>query len=267
MTHLILTLILTILVPGGITPPEGLRTPQHGGVYVVAHRGAHEGIPENTLAAYARAIELGADFVEIDVRTTKDGQLVSIHNATIDHYVTGGKTGAVADMTLAELKALDIGSRIGPEWAEERVPTFDEILTLCKGKVGIYLDFKAADVNQVLAAVKAHGMERDVIWYAGPRTLMEVAEACPECFPMPDPGIEGLLPRLLERLTPKVVAATWDNFSEDFVKKCHAAGAIVIVDESDPTCWDEALSWNTDGIQTDHPEAFIEYLKNRENGP
>ena len=53
------------------------RIPRNGGIYVVAHRGVHEGIPENTLAAYRKAIELGADFVEIDVRETKDGALVS----------------------------------------------------------------------------------------------------------------------------------------------------------------------------------------------
>ncbi|MEO2048003.1 MAG: glycerophosphodiester phosphodiesterase family protein [Pirellulales bacterium] len=64
-----------------------LRTPKHSGIYVVAHRGAHTGIPDNSLAAYEKAIELGVDFVEIDIRATKDGKLVSIHNASIDAYV------------------------------------------------------------------------------------------------------------------------------------------------------------------------------------
>jgi glycerophosphoryl diester phosphodiesterase len=63
---------------------DGLRAPRNGNVYVVAHRGAHDGVPENTLAAYQRAIDMGCDFVEIDVRTTRDGVLVSIHNSTIE---------------------------------------------------------------------------------------------------------------------------------------------------------------------------------------
>jgi hypothetical protein len=91
--------------------PTGLRPPMHAGVYVVAHRGVHDSIPENTLAAYERAIDLGCDFVEIDVRTTKDGHLVSIHDSTIDRYSSRGETGKVAEMTLEELRGIDIGRR------------------------------------------------------------------------------------------------------------------------------------------------------------
>lgn len=247
-----------------IAVPEGLRAPRHGGVYVVAHRGVHNGIPENTLAAFSRAIEFGVDFVEVDVRTSADGHLVCVHNATIDAYVQDGATGAVAAMTLAELQALDIGSRIGPEWANERIPTFEAVLALCHGKVGIYLDLKAGDGAQVLAAIGEYGMEQDVLWYAAPRILRDVAEACPACFPMPDPGPEALLPRVIEQFSPSVVAAVWRHFSPTFVAQCHAAGAIVIVDESDPSCWADALAWGADGIQTDHPEALIAFLESQE---
>jgi glycerophosphoryl diester phosphodiesterase len=250
-----------------LAPPGGLRAPRHGGVYVVAHRGVHDGIPENTIAAYARAIELGVDFVEVDVRTSADGHLVCVHNATIDAYVQDGATGAVAALPLAELQALDIGSRVAPEWAGERIPTFEQVLALCSGKVGIYLDLKAADGARVLAAVREYGMEQDVLWYAGPRVLRDVAEACPTCFPVPDPGPEALLPRILEQFSPKVVAAVWKHFSPSFVAQCHAAGAIVIVDESDPSCWSDALAWGADGIQTDHVEAFIAFLKAQETTP
>ncbi|MBN2307888.1 MAG: hypothetical protein JXR94_02890, partial [Candidatus Hydrogenedentes bacterium] len=76
---------------GSEEAPPPLKPPKHG-VYVVAHRGAHEGIPENTLAAYRQAIELGVDFVEIDLRLTRDGEYVSVHNSTVDDYVTGGLT-------------------------------------------------------------------------------------------------------------------------------------------------------------------------------
>jgi glycerophosphoryl diester phosphodiesterase len=71
-------------------------------IYVVAHRGAHNGIPENSLAAYRKAIDIGCGFVEIDILTTKDGRFVSIHNSTVDEY-TDGIIGKVKDMTLTEL--------------------------------------------------------------------------------------------------------------------------------------------------------------------
>ncbi len=242
--------------------PAELRAPKHGDVYVVAHRGAHQGIPENTLAAYQKAIELGVDFVEVDLRTTKDGHIVSVHNATMEAYAPG-VPGKVADLTLAQLKALDIGSRIGPAWKAERVPTFDEILALCKGKVGIYIDLKQADVAQVLALLRAHAMARDALWYAGPRDLERAAKACPECWIMPDPGPERFVAPTLDRFKPKVIAPVWRHYSKTYVEQCHAAGALVIVDESDPDCWENAVAWGSDGVQTDHPEAFIAFLEAR----
>ncbi|HNR33023.1 MAG TPA: glycerophosphodiester phosphodiesterase family protein [Candidatus Hydrogenedentes bacterium] len=255
-----LLLLASPTITGAEVAP--LPPPKHGGVYVVAHRGAHDGIPENTLAAYRRAIELGADFVEIDLRTTKDGELVSIHNDTVDAYVDDVR-GRVADMTLEALRALDLGARFGPEYAGERIPTFEEILALCKGKIGIYLDMKHADAAQALALIRKYDMERHVLWYAGAAQLSQVVALCPECIPMPDPGVEALLPMVLERHKPRVVAAVWRGFSKTFVETCHAAGAIVIVDESDPSCWEQALAWGADGIQTDHPAELIAFLEKR----
>ena len=119
----------------------GIHPPRHGGVYVVAHRGAHQGIPENSLPAYKRAIELGVDFVEIDVRMTKDNVPVSMHNDSVNAYVRNAK-GRVEDMTFDQLRKLDIGEKHGPEWRGTKVPSFAEILDLCRGKCGIYLDHK-----------------------------------------------------------------------------------------------------------------------------
>ena len=133
---------------------KALSPPKGGDVYVVAHRGAHIGIPENTLASYEAAIAMGVDFVEVDLRTTRDGHIVSIHNKDIDSYVANGELGLVSEMTLEQLKQLDIGSRISPEWSNERIPTFEEILGLCKGRVGIYLDLKDASVDKLVYVVK-----------------------------------------------------------------------------------------------------------------
>ena len=78
---------------------------------------------------------------------------------------------------------------------------------------------------------------------------------------MPDPGAERALPRLIERFHSTMIAATWRNYSPSFVQTCHDAGSLVIVDESDPSCWDDAVAWGSDGIQTDHPERLIAYLQ------
>ena len=240
-----------------------LAPPKHGGVYVVAHRGAHQGIPENTLPAYQKAIDLGCDFVEIDVRTTKDGKLVSVHNSSIDAYVANGATGKVRDLTLEELRKLDVGTKIDPKWAGTQIPTVEEILDLCKGKIGIYLDHKDANTEQVAALIQERGMEHQVIWYSMPQQIKRLREQCPECIEMPEGGDTKYLPGLLKDVQPRVVAATWDNYSKEYVETIHAAGAKVIVDESDSSCWQQALDWKSDGIQTDDPEGLIEFLKAR----
>lgn len=155
-----------------LEPKDYFPKPKNGDIYVIAHRGAHLGIPENTLAAYRKAIELGCDFVEIDVRKTKDGRFVSIHNATVDAYVDG-VSGKVSDFTLAELKQMNIGKRVGPGWEHEKIPTLKEILQLCRGQIGVYLDLKEPYVKELVAIIQRYEMARDVIWYI-PASYMDV---------------------------------------------------------------------------------------------
>ena len=236
-------------------------------VYVIAHRGAHIGIPENSLAAYQKAIDLGCDFVEIDVRTTKDGKFVSVHNSSVDDYVNGTK-GKVKDLTLARLEALDIGSGVGPEWKNTRIPTFEQILKLCQGKIGIYLDLKDAPVPELMKLIKRYHMEQDVIWYIPSRYLMQMKnydQAFGKSFPMPDPGSEKNLDKVLTKLEPAVVATDMGVLSKKFVKEAHQKNAKVFVDEHKGTEaeWNEILSWKTDGIQTNDPEKLIQFLKNK----
>lgn len=243
--------------------PEGLRLPKHGNVYVVAHRGAHDGIPENTLAAYRRAIDLECDFVEIDVRTTKDNHLVSIHDASIDRYTIDGSKGVVAEMTLAQLQAVDVGSRVDPKWKEERVPTVDAILRLCKGRIGIYLDVKASSIESLHRLVREHEMDSDTLWYIPQAKVQELRDRSTRCWPMPDPGPEIFLASLLKEQKPKTVASAAKFFSSTFAEACHQTGAIVIVDENGRDSWNKLLADGADGIQTDSPAELISYLKNR----
>lgn len=239
-----------------------IKPPKHGGVYVVAHRGAHLDIPENTIPAYQKAIDLGVDFVEIDVRQTKDHHFVSCHNEEINKYTVGDTPGKISEMTLAEIKALDVGSRIGPQWKGTQIPTFEEILDLVKGKCGVYLDLKNAPVAPLIKMIKARGMEHEVIWYAyNDSDFIDIKKICSECVIMPDPGPEKNLAGLIEKFHPDIIASTWKYLSARFVETCHKAGAIVIVDDGGPKTWDDILKWGTDGIQTNEPEKLIQRLE------
>lgn len=244
------------------------RKARHG-VYVLAHRGAHNGIPENTLAAYQKAIDLGCDFVEIDVRTTKDGQFVSMHNSTIDQYVDG-KTGKVSEMTLAEIRSLDVGSRVGEQWKGTQVPTFEEILHLCKGKIGIYLDLKDAPVPALVGLIRKYEMERDIIWYIPASyiaVIKQLTDVCPECIPMPDPGPEKNVDAVLNQVKTAAIATDMDELTTSFVEKAHQHNVMVFVDEKEGTEeeWARIIDWKTDGIQTDQPEKLISFLKKRKH--
>lgn len=261
--------IVTAMLLGVCTAESEQKTlpiapPNNGDTYVIAHRGAHDGIPENTLPAYKEAIELGADFVEVDIRTTKDGKFVSVHNRTLERY-TEEATGKVSDYTLEELRALDVGIRVGPKWKGTRIPTFEEILDLCKGRCGIWLDLKAAPIAPLVKLIKARGMEHQVIWCISPDQVAPLREACAECIEMPDPGDEKNLATVLEKIKPRMVCPVWGDFSETYVEPCHAVGTIVFVDEDEPSpkAWKKALAWGADGIQTNDPAGLIGWLQDR----
>lgn len=131
---------------------------------IIAHRGSSSDRPENTLASYRRAIEVGATVTECDVRTTKDGAVVSSHDADISRTSNG--KGLISEMTLAHLKQLDFGSGFDPKFKDERIPTLQEILELCKGKIDIMLDLKETGepyAEKVAALVRKHGEPKRIV--------------------------------------------------------------------------------------------------------
>lgn len=262
-----------LLVLGKGYAQRGLPKPKHGNTYVIAHRGEHNGIPENSLSAYRKAIDLGCDFVEIDIRTTKDGEFVSIHNATVDAYVLEG-TGKVEDFTLSQLRAMDIGIKLGGKWKNTKIPTFEEILALCQGKIGIYLDLKKADPKALLPLIKKYGMQETIVWYISAndhKTLEDIKSNCQECLIMPDPGNKRNIKKVLKNYAPKYMASDMDNISKSFVKQLHAKEVRVFVDDNGDTPekwyreWQKLLKLGVDGIQTDQPQALIEFILTTEH--
>ncbi len=98
---------------------------------IIAHRGASAHAPENTLRAFERAIELGADMSELDLHLSRDGALIVMHDYRVD--ATTGGHGAIRDMSLAELRQLDAGDG-------QRVPTLGEVIDLVRGRSGLYIE-------------------------------------------------------------------------------------------------------------------------------
>lgn len=93
---------------------------------IIAHRGASKQAPENTMSAFQRALELGADGIELDVHMSADGYLVVIHDETADR--TSNSNGLIKDKTLSELKSLDFGSWFSEDFKDEKIPELEEVL-------------------------------------------------------------------------------------------------------------------------------------------
>ena len=149
-----------------VIPPEPLPTgnlariltslnnPSDQRIMICAHRGLEtDRLPENSLATIQRSIELGMDIVEIDVNKTKDGKLILMHDQTLDRTTTG--SGKVSDMTLSEIKSLYLKDDNG-NITEERVPTFEEVLSLVKGEILIQVDKWRGLTNDILPMLQQY---------------------------------------------------------------------------------------------------------------
>jgi glycerophosphoryl diester phosphodiesterase len=121
----------------------------------IGHRGAKAYAPENTLKSFKKALEIGIDAVELDVRKTKDNQLVVIHDADIKRTTNG--EGFVSAFTLKEIQGFDAGSG-------EKIPTLEEVLDFLDKKVKVFVELKEIGIEeQVLAIVKEKGLEKNVV--------------------------------------------------------------------------------------------------------
>ncbi|NUQ83409.1 MAG: glycerophosphodiester phosphodiesterase [Anaerolineales bacterium] len=135
---------------------------------ILAHRGASAHAPENTLAAFQLAVEQGADGIELDVKLSADGQVVVIHDATVER--TTGARGRVKDMTLDELRSLDAGSFFSDKFKGEKIPTLAEVFEAVGRRTFVNVELTNYDtrrdhlVESVCILVKKFGMQKRVLF-------------------------------------------------------------------------------------------------------
>ncbi len=114
---------------------------------IFAHRGARADAPENTLPAFQRALDLGVDGIELDVQRCASGELVVIHDFSVDKTTNG--TGTVSEMTLVGLRVLDAGRHFSDEFAATRIPTLDEVLELVDGRCTLNVEIKSRNFRDI----------------------------------------------------------------------------------------------------------------------
>jgi glycerophosphoryl diester phosphodiesterase len=269
-SYLLLVFILSASQTNIVDGQKALIPKSKNAFVVISHRGNHVAAQENTLAAFQNAINVGADYVEIDLRTSKDSQLVIMHDATVNRMTNG--IGKVSDLTWAELKQLKVIEKNHPEWPEQSIPLFSEVLKLCKGKINIYLDFKNADVNASYQALKKAGMQHSVIVYINAaHQLVEwkkIAPQIPLMVSLPDSVQSAAqLNSFLDQYKIHLLDGSYKEYTVEMVNAAKAKNIPVWPDiqsaTEGPEQWEKAINLGFTGLQTDHPEAMVNYLKNK----
>ena len=248
-------------------PAESYRWP---GIRVVAHRGGVSlGPPENTLPAIARAIEVGADLIEVDIRETADGHLILMHDRSVDRTTNG--RGLVEKRSLMEILNLEV-SHSGGEIV--RVPRIEEALKLMKGRIDADLDFKEGDLGKLISAVREAGMEDHVTMHASWERCARLVDLEPRIRIRPTVEHSEQVRELISNLRPAMVNFDWHSVTEASVRSAHLGGCLAFVNCLGSADTDfyirEAIRIGADYIQSDRPDRVLEIFSElglRREGP
>jgi glycerophosphoryl diester phosphodiesterase len=233
-------------------------------VQIAHHRGANRYAPENTFPAIRKSVALGADYIEIDIRTTKDGQFVLVHDGSLNR-TTDGK-GPVRELPADAIAKLDAGAWFGKPFVETRVPTLDEGLAALGERSAGYLDAKDIPPADLLAAMRKYQLVDRSVVYQSADYLTKLRAL--------EPAVRGMPPLRSAADFDKVAAgkpyavdANWRILSRELIARAHQAGIRVFSDALGPhesiERYNEAIDWGIDVIQTDHPLRVLRAIELR----
>jgi glycerophosphoryl diester phosphodiesterase len=242
----------------------------------LAHRGASHDAPQNTLAAFRLALEMGADGVELDVQASKDGEAVVIHDFTVDATTDG--QGAVKDKTLAELKELDAGSWFDDRFAGQRIPTLQEVIIVLGHQLLLNIELKIKEfgntdlVAEVVRLIEDHNLvHRAIVSSFNPLALRRVKRLNPRLntgllyfFDLPAHLIRALLTFLAD---PDTLHPEKRLVNQEYMAWARERGYHVntwTVDE--PAEMKRLIALGVDGIITNHPDVLREVLDESHSG-
>ena len=155
---------------------------------VIAHRGASARAPENTMAAFRRSVEVGADMIELDVQLSRDGHVVVFHDVELDRTTDG--EGVLTERDWEELSTLDAGSWMSDEFARERIPLLDDVLTWSVSRIPLNVEIKVEGGGEpaleltraAVGLVRQHDAVESTLFSSfDPVAVTEAARLCPEC--------------------------------------------------------------------------------------
>ena len=195
---------------------------------IAHHRGAGRYAPENTLPALEKSVRLGADFVEFDVRTARDGAFILLHDGTLNRTTDG--RGPVRDRSGAEIGALDAGAWFGRTFRGTKVPGLDEFLDAAGRRVELYVDAKDIAPRALAEVLAKHGLVERAVVYQHVEYLEELRRIDPRIRRMPPLRDPARLDAIVDRVKPYAFDTQWSILSKDLIDRCHARGVQVFSD-------------------------------------
>jgi glycerophosphoryl diester phosphodiesterase len=237
---------------------------------IFAHRGASAISPENTLAAFRLAGEIGAPAVELDVKLSADGQVVVIHDQTVDRTTNGH--GDVRNLPLSALRDLDAGSYFGPQFTAEKIPVLSEVLEtvghqmLVNIELTNYATTRDHLVEKVAELVKQHNMAKRVLFSSfTPFNLIRMRRLLPDTLSglLVLEGRAGALSRSFvgRWITPKIIHPYKDDVTPAFVERQkRLKRRIHVWTVNDPLEMKRLFELGVDGIFTDDPRLALELI-------
>ncbi|MFL5745621.1 MAG: glycerophosphodiester phosphodiesterase family protein [Niastella sp.] len=239
-------------------------------VLIASHRGIHHEFPENSMAAFKKAIELGIDIIEIDVRHTQDDSLVIMHDATVDR-MTNGK-GRVDEFTFSALRKLRL--TFNGQVTEEKIPTLEEVLTLAKGKILVDLDIKTNCLPRVMQLVQQTQTENTCFFFLSKDFHDKMLkEKNPELRTLVRTRSEADVDALFSVTKTEAVHIDEKHNIEAVTNKIRNNGARVWINAlgevdkkaaaGDLEAYGELIKNGANMIQTDYPALLLKYLKSK----
>jgi glycerophosphoryl diester phosphodiesterase len=224
-------------------------------VQISCHRGANHYAPENTLPAFKKAIQLGVDYVEFDVRPSHDGQFFILHDGTLNR--TTGAKGPIRALDADRIRQLDAGAWFGLPFRGTRVPTFNEMLDVLVGHTNLYVDAKDIPPEVLARVLTERKVLAQSVVYQSPGYLRRLKALLPEARGLCPLSKANQIDPLADTVQPYGFDVDWSILSKELIDHCHARNIKVFSDalgfHETIEQYRRAMDWGIDVIQTDYP--------------
>lgn len=242
----------------GYANPAAQGRPSSEDIEVVVHRGANFLAPENTLPSARAALKYGAEWIELDVRKSKDGVLYNLHDETLDRTTDGH--GPIHLVTSSEIERLDAGSWFGPAFRGLKVPRIETMLDSLKGKANVFFDVKkGTPVADLVKLVRAKGFEKNsFFWFADAKMIPKFVKLAPEMkIKVNASDIEGIK-KWQAVCRPSYVEIEPENITKELVNYCHKNGILVMaaIQNGNEEAYKKAIQAQPDLVNIDQPELW-----------